>query len=77
MSKQDLINRIGQVSTGQSARDAIFEVIDIINMRLDGKVIVPEEPTHKMLVAGNADLCSCNDFDDIYKAILSAAKDSK
>ena len=87
MSKQDLIDELssykysGHLTGGPYLKynEAIQHAISIINEHLEGKVIVPEEPTEAIISAaidnGAEGDVSCIISD--YKAMLSAAKEEK
>lgn len=43
--------------------------------KMEGKVIVPVEPTHAMCLAGNSLLPSTHNADEVWQAMLAAAQE--
>jgi len=86
MSKQEMIDELVQAANfhygqGVTCLD-VEDAIAIINKHLEGKVIVPEDPTDAMMQEARHinDCFSIAPEElnyDIYKAMLSAAKEEK
>ena len=90
MNKEELIKMVDDLMPDQlkdgtfaeidyQVAEGLYRAIEIIEQSLSGHVIVPEEPTHEMKVAGSENLlyisrAPIRQAATTYKAMLSAAK---
>ena len=85
MDKETLINKIAERILKSATDDSkvyMGAVREVIEQSIQGYSIVPDEPTDKMVIAGeisagiSAILWESKDFKRMYKAMIKAAKES-